>query len=649
MRYRDTIKNVFKPLLRLGPLILTLVLCYSFGPTLAQEGRQSTRRIHCMGQSWKIAVSGTSEPDIVLIQADDQALFDVARALGQNLHWSIPDTTLTGVDGKSLALGQSSLEIHGENQTLAVVPQLLNGAVHVPSNGLEGLLNCRVTVKPGRSGAIYVEPILTSVSFLDDTERTTTLQLKTSVPVRKKVFTLSNPKRTVVDLVGLALPDNQTEIDHPVLGTVKLGQFQLAPSVTRVVLPARGGVSVDTKRTLDLYEHQMAIKWPASMAKNGPPARIPTVAIKPSPPNSRQPAIKIGPSDGQPTRAVRPTPKVQEDPDTRPTAPKNTAQQRPSLQSVSWENNRLKLAFDQPVSYSWSRVNTGKQRFVVDFPGVIFPQRKTSLSSSIPGVQAVRVVQNMPEPQPIVRLVCDLEAAIAVEPEGAKDTILYLDFPGRRVSSQDMPKGVGHTSAAARGNPNGRTICIDAGHGGSDPGALNRSVGINESRVTLDISLKLAEILRGQGWNVIMTRTADRDVSWAGSSAKQELGARANVANNVGADLFVSIHANASVNPDINGTSIHWYKSSDYRLAQLLEGGVMSSTGRKNRGLVKNRFYVLAHTEMPAVLIETAFLTNSTEGRLLADPDFRGRIARGIAAGLGVYASRTFPNGSANK
>ena len=316
---------------------------------------------------------------------------------------------------------------------------------------------------------------------------------------------------------------------------------------------------------------------------------------------------------------------------------------------MSWEGSRLKLEFSKPVEYHWSRVNTGKKRYVVDFPDVVFPQRKTKLSSHVPGVRSVRVVQNMPEPQPIVRVVCDLKSPIMVTPKGAKGRILYLNFPGRKVSASAYPRGLGHTSNKAVAKVGGRTICIDAGHGGSDPGALNRSYGVNEKQVTLDIALNLAKVLRSQGWKVIMTRSSDRDVSWAGSSAKQELGARANVANNYRADLFVSIHANASVNRDIQGTSIHWYKSGDYRLARLLETGVMGATGRKNRGLVKNRFYVLSHTDMPAVLIETAFLTNSTEGKMLADPWYRKKIAKGIAAGLQVYAARTFTTTSAHK
>ncbi len=646
MTYLENTRSMVNPAVRLGYLFFALAIFISAGPSLARDGESSSRRIHCMGQSWRVNVFTTSDPEVVLIRGDDRVLFEIARALGKNLHWSVSDTSLVGEGGRRLTLGQTEHFAEGEDRDLPVAPQLVAGAVHVPSDGLGGLLDCRVTVKSGRNGAIYVEPLLQSISLVDENDGTANLQLKTSVPVRKKVFTLKNPKRTVIDLVGVALPKSIDGAEHPVLGEIRVGQFQLAPSITRVVLPSHGGISVNTERSLDLFEHKVAVRWPSSMQPGQKNTRVETVVIAPVPENSRQPVIKLSPS-GSSASEPTPPPSTQENPDERTeTQPVSQSKQdKPTLENVAWVKGRLKLSFNQPVSYEWARVNTGTKRFVVDFPGVIFPQRKVALDSSIPGLRSVRIVQNMPEPQPVVRLVCDLDSPLAVETEGANEKILYLDFPGRTVSSSEMPRGMGHTSkAAVQASPTGRTICIDAGHGGSDPGALNRTVGINESRVTLDIALELSRILKSQGWNVIMTRTTDRDVSWAGSSAKQELGARANVANNIGADLFVSIHANASVNPEINGTSIHWYKSSDYRLAKHLEGGVMSSTGRKNRGLVKNRFYVLAHTQMPAVLIETAFLTNRTEGQLLADPNYRKRIAKGIAAGLGVYASATFPS-----
>ncbi len=637
----------------LSSLLLLLVIALSDSCWAQSAPEKSTRTIHCMGQTWKIPVYSTSEEDIVLLKGDDNVLTQVARALGQSVSWSTSETALSSSLGKSLALGQTELDIHGRTETLKVVPAIVNGAVHIPSNGLEGLLDAKVTVK-GQS--IYVEPILRSMAYVEDSGSGTNLQILTSVPVRRKVFTLNSPKRTVIDLVGVAIPNGFEVPSHNMVGEVRVGQFQLTPAITRVVIPMEGKLKANATRSLDLFEHSIELSWPGSRrpiasAPKQTSERPKAIEIKPVSETVRRPAIKIKPVDDQQDQDTVALEPVEEDPDERSAEPDTAVvQERTTLNAINWEGSRLKLSFSQPVGYQWARVSAGQERFVIDFPGVIYPKKKVHLDSGVPGLQAVRVVQNMPEPQPIVRLVCDLEASIEVEAEGSDERILYLSFPGRKVSNARMDKGIGHTSKSyVASTGGGRTICIDAGHGGSDPGALNRSVGVNEKQVTLDICLKLAELLKAQGWNVILTRSSDRDVSWAGSTAKQELGARARMANDYGADLFVSVHANASVNASINGTSIHWYKSTDYRLASLLENGVMSGTGRKNRGLVKNRFYVLAHTTMPAVLIETAFLTNSTEGKLLASPEYRTRIARGIAAGLQVYASKTYSNPTARK
>lgn len=656
-RINTTILRAFLKFLMVG-LVVSAVQ--------AQESMKSTsRQIHCMGESWKVKVYSTSEEGIVLLRGDDPALFGIARALGRDLRWSPEQTSLINLDGKALHVGQKSIAVNGKDTELKVSPQIVGGAVHVPSNGLEGLLDCKVTVKSGQQGAIYVEPILQGINFTEKDSKSTEMSVRTSVPVRKKMFTLNNPKRTVVDLVGVAIPEGEFDVEHPALGKVRVGQFQLAPSTTRIVLPTASGVKVNTYRSLDLYEHQLTVTWPRGQKPgSGGGERVATVQIPKVDPAVREPVIRIGPNDSRTASRPKPTPPAPkpappaptsstEDPDSR-TTDTTIKSDRILLQSATWEGNKIKLQFSQPVPYKWSRVNTGKERFVLDFPGVVFPQKKMNLDSSVPGLESVRIVQNMPEPQPIVRLVCDLETSLAVDTQSKNETVLYLSFPGRRIGSGDLLSGMGHTSdqvpvTAGTGSAQGRTVCIDPGHGGSDPGALNRAVGINESHVTLDIALKLAKILKSQGWNVVLTRTSDRDVSWAGSSASQELGARTKIANDVGADLFISIHADASANTEVQGTSIHWYKGGDYRLAQHLESGVLDATGRRNRGLVKNRFYVLAHTQMPAVLIETAFLSNPTEGKLLADPAYRERIAQGIASGLGVYAAKNFPGTASRK
>lgn len=181
------------------------------------------------------------------------------------------------------------------------------------------------------------------------------------------------------------------------------------------------------------------------------------------------------------------------------------------------------------------------------------------------------------------------------------------------------------------------TIVIDPGHGGSDPGCVNRALGTRESDVTLAISLHLAEVLRAQGWNVVLTRESDRDVTYAGSPDMLELQTRADIANNINADLFMSIHCNASVNSGASGTSIHWWKAEDYEFAQSLEHVLGTTIGLGQKGLIRDRFVVLRHAKMPSVLVETAFLSNPYEGAKLSDPAFQKVIATQLAGGLASY------------
>lgn len=182
------------------------------------------------------------------------------------------------------------------------------------------------------------------------------------------------------------------------------------------------------------------------------------------------------------------------------------------------------------------------------------------------------------------------------------------------------------------------TIVLDPGHGGGDPGCCNRALGVWEKDITLDICLRLQQLLTAQGWRVEMTRNTDRDVTYQGSPDLMELQARADVANKAGSDLFVSVHCNASVSPYVRGSAIYWWKSEDRPLAESLDV-LDGSLGFEQDGLIQNNFAVLRLTSMPAVLVETAFLTNPTEGKLLATPEIRQGIAEKLAEGLGRYMS----------
>ncbi len=614
------------------------------GVALAQEatlGTRSTREAICMGQRLKLPLVATSVSGEYLIKADNPNLMGIARILGRDLSWSGDTLTLSSSVGTALTLGQKSLG----GRSLPVPPRMVDEGVHVPLSALEELLDCRITVKDGARGAVYFEPTVRAVSFVDEGSKGTALVIETSLPVRRKVLHLKNPSRTVIDLVGAAPKQGLDTITHPMLGEVKIAHNQPAPSITRIVIPTPTGVTVTTPKSFNLFEHRAQVAWRAGQSPVASVPAKPTPAGKPTPAPSV--TVKVPP-------VVVAQDPPSENPDVRPQPPTNpppaiTNSKRPLLLSADWQGQQLKLVFSQPVTYRWSRLTAGQHRYVVDFPGVIFPDKRQNLTSPVPGLEGVRIVQNMPEPNPVVRVVCDLQGPIAVTTLAGKDTELVFEFPGRNLASGGATSGAGQTEKPKPGSAMGRTICIDPGHGGSDPGAVSRAHSVTEKQVTLDISLRLATILRAEGWNVVMTRSVDRDVSYAGSSDKEELGARAGVANEQSADLFVSIHCNSSANSGVGGTSIHWYKSDDYVLAKNLENELLVATGRTHRGLIKDRFFVLAHTQMPAVLIETAFISNSAEGALLASPDYRDRIARGIAAGLRGHAAKHFPVSAAGK
>jgi N-acetylmuramoyl-L-alanine amidase len=139
------------------------------------------------------------------------------------------------------------------------------------------------------------------------------------------------------------------------------------------------------------------------------------------------------------------------------------------------------------------------------------------------------------------------------------------------------------------------------------------------------------------GANVVLTRT--------GQSTHLTLEDRANMANSLHADLFVSVHADASTNRQISGTTTFFFapltdpilgaqRFDRMRLARLVQDGMVTHGGRDDRGIRERSFAVIRLTHMPSILVETAFISNLEEEQLLNNPVFQERIARGIAEGI---------------
>ncbi len=178
------------------------------------------------------------------------------------------------------------------------------------------------------------------------------------------------------------------------------------------------------------------------------------------------------------------------------------------------------------------------------------------------------------------------------------------------------------------------SVVIDPGHGGLDPGAIGIG-GIRETDVVLEVSKKVKELLSEKGVKVSLTRENEVNL---------DLRPRVSFANNLDADIFVSIHANASrgKRKDINGLETFYFKGWRGRLLakRIQKHLLIVSPGSPGRGVKQGRFYVIKNTNMPAVLVEIGFLTGRLDSRRLEKTTHRERIAYAIAKGILEYLSK---------
>ena len=184
--------------------------------------------------------------------------------------------------------------------------------------------------------------------------------------------------------------------------------------------------------------------------------------------------------------------------------------------------------------------------------------------------------------------------------------------------------GTSTATSTARGGNSRHIVVIDAGHGGKDPGA--KANGLVEKDLNLDIALRLEKLLKEEGITTYMTRNSD----WY-----PDLYSRAALANQKGADLFISIHHNAG-HSKYNGTMALYYptRKSGFTgkdFAVLVEKELVRQLGTKSLGVVaRPNLVVLRKTKMPAVIAEIGYLTNNKEAGRIADSSFRQKAAEAL-------------------
>jgi len=204
-------------------------------------------------------------------------------------------------------------------------------------------------------------------------------------------------------------------------------------------------------------------------------------------------------------------------------------------------------------------------------------------------------------------------------------------------------------------NPPGlklKTICLDPGHGGNDPGYLLASR--EEKDYTLQLAQELRDQLKRLGFNVVLTRSTD---------VKVPLDGRPELARKRGADLFVSLHFNSAGlhHPEVDGTEVYcltpdgafstnaggegnprWcagnrHNENNMLLAYQIQKALVKNLAVDDRGVKRARYEVLREATMPAVLIEAGFMSNPAERRKIFDPAYRRQMAQAIAEGILAY------------
>lgn len=226
------------------------------------------------------------------------------------------------------------------------------------------------------------------------------------------------------------------------------------------------------------------------------------------------------------------------------------------------------------------------------------------------------------------------------KPEPVKPSTKPAEKPAPQETKQEPDDDVDGALAGITGLK-GRKIVLDPGHGGSDSGAIGPT-GVMEKSVTLRVANELKRLLVKEGATVYMTRNADIEVSKKRAKATdiEELQARCDIANEKKADIFVSIHMDSFTNEAAKGTTGYYYALGDKRsrtLADKIRAGVVDQIGTQSRGTQSCNFYVVKHTDMPATLLEIAFISNKSEEKLLDSEDGIRKAAQGIADGIADY------------
>jgi N-acetylmuramoyl-L-alanine amidase len=470
----------------------------------------------------------------------------------------------------------------------------------------------------------------------------------------------------------------------------------LAGRASKLGLPEAGALAAAIRREAG-DDAPVAVAKAPTRKTQPPPAAAPlprrTAAPSTSPsPAPASPPVVAAPAGAQVDESEDDLDPVLEEavaeaaPSPAPAAAKGAAGTEPARVSEvqTWSNadyTRVAVYLSQPVAFEKQEIPADRdhpRRLALD----LHPAQLEGLGAMrLVGdslLHRVRMAQNGPD---TVRVVLDLKGQEAFQVFTLGDPPRLIVDLGireaqREAIAQALPRAAPDDEEAESARRPIRRIIVDAGHGGHDTGAIGPR-GVREKDVTLSMAKRLADKLRSQGFEVTLTRTDDRYL---------KLEERTAMANMARGDLFVSLHTNANPRRDRSGIETYFLNVTDDRYARRLaarENGSLevddspkdvqriltdldskASAGAsrtlarlvqkevthrarqaqapvRDRGVKNALFYVLLGARMPAVLVETAFISNRAEEKRLASPAYQELVADGVARAVTEFAGQT--------
>ena len=280
----------------------------------------------------------------------------------------------------------------------------------------------------------------------------------------------------------------------------------------------------------------------------------------------------------------------------------------PVVHALVRNDNRLTLYMFNVKSYN-------EQELIKSISGSYFKQMALSLLPQV-GVKVDLRIKS----DDVVQLAQSVDGrALRLTITSQKETKL-----AEPVQTQDEP------IEKPKRNPIKDKVVIDPGHGGTDYGAIR--AGINEKDLTLDLSKRVYSILKSKSYKVAMTRNDDTYIG---------LQERCDFTDNENPEVFVSIHVNSAVATEPSGLETHYYHEQSKELADIIQKHLVKNINSKNRGVLKSKFYVINHTDVPAVLVETGFLSNPEERADLITEKRKQATAKAIADGIIEYLKKS--------